>query len=92
LGQLSQLSTATHDRAETFRPYLLHSEGEIRVMGLQSGAEIQIYDLKGALLSRLHPLVDGAWPIPAEYLRQGALIMRIQQSKQIYNLKIGRTG
>ncbi|MBU6332383.1 MAG: hypothetical protein KGQ80_08240, partial [Bacteroidetes bacterium] len=92
LGQLSQLSTATHDRAETFRPYLLHSEGEIRVMGLQPGAEIQIYDLKGALLSRLHPLVDGAWPIPAEYLRQGALIMRIQQSKQIYNLKIGRTG
>jgi hypothetical protein len=92
LGQLSQLSTATHDQTETLRPYLLHSEGEIRVMGLQTGAEIQIYDLKGALLSRLHPVVDGAWPIPTEYLRQGALIMRIQQSKQIYNLKIGRTG
>jgi hypothetical protein len=61
-------------------------------MGLQPGAEVQIYDVKGALLTRLHPLVDEAWPIPSEYLHQGALILRIRQAKQIHYLKISRTG
>jgi hypothetical protein len=92
LGDLSLMSSATIDRIETLRPYLLHSEGGIQVMGLQTGAEVQIYDQKGALLSRLHPVVDGAWPIPIEYLRQGALILRINQGKQLHYLKIGRTG
>jgi hypothetical protein len=92
LGDLNRLSSASVELGETGRPFLLYSNDGVRVMGLQPGAEVQIYDVKGALLTKLHPLVDEAWPIPSEYLHQGALILRIRQSKQIHYLKIGRTG
>jgi polyhydroxybutyrate depolymerase len=92
LGNLSHLSNTTANLIESPRPYLLHSDGELHVMGLKPGVELQIYDLKGALLGIFHPVVDGTWPIPAEYGHHGALIIRIRQSNQIHYLKIGRTG
>jgi len=90
LGDLSHLTSSMAEIASSNIPYLLLSDGQTCVAGLQAGAEVLIYDLKGALLGRINPVVDSDWPIPPEFLRLGALIMRIRQSRQIHYLKISR--
>jgi len=69
-------------------PRLTFDGGTYRVIGLLPGAELEFFDLRGALVHRFTPPSDSECTLDRGVLRQGPLLLRIRQQGRTHSIPL----